>query len=502
MPSVSRVLRLGSFAIVFAAPRYVAAQAQQSRPYQVPGEVLSRPEIGELQRASEGGLDAGMSRDFKFRVGGYLEVPLLLGVNERAEPAEGQEAVEGQDSTVFHHPAVIPTTTWDTWLLTPTLRGGWSELSVFVGNQYVQARAGVGAWWWAPLSAPDAAANGRAIEAFVPLDAYLTFTPKSPISNTSIRWTVGKAGLEYGISPSWGPYQTTVIGSSKGVGEFVTVQHQFDPYWVRAEHGVAVRPGGPSTSLVHHVHLTAGYKSELEAGAHYYTAWTPDERDRPVDPAGRISTVGVHAMAYAGKLGDLWMGAGLVQARNSQNTSGIWVAHSETGQRLMDNYFGPASGGTGSLRLAMVEYNQFLKTILGDQDPLKDLRVSLFGMATHVGSDDAAWDDTLKLKYGANFTYAPLSWIGAGFRYDKVIPDTSDSRQSFAILAPRLVFRSSFISREQIVLQYTRFFYGKRIPEMPRADLVPRLSPSPAAPVTSLSPYDKQVFSISGSITF
>jgi hypothetical protein len=38
----------------------------------------------------------------------------------------------------------------------------------------------------------------------------------------------------------------------------------------------------------------------------------------------------------------------------------------------------------------------------------------------------------------------------------------NDSRESFTVITPRLLFRTQFISNEQVILQYTRYFLGSR----------------------------------------
>jgi len=65
-----------------------------------------------------------------------------------------------------------------------------------------------------------------------------------------------------------------------------------------------------------------------------------------------------------------------------------------------------------------------------------------------------------KLKYGAEVTYLPLASFGFGARFDEVQPNMDDSTQSFAVLSPRLVLRTNFVTHEQVLIQYSRYFYG------------------------------------------
>jgi hypothetical protein len=70
---------------------------------------------------------------------------------------------------------------------------------------------------------------------------------------------------------------------------------------------------------------------------------------------------------------------------------------------------------------------------------------------------------TDKFKWGAEATYTPLSFLGVSLRYDNVSPDMDDNTLSFQALSPKLIFRSEFVTHEQIIIQYTRYFYGDNV---------------------------------------
>jgi len=65
-----------------------------------------------------------------------------------------------------------------------------------------------------------------------------------------------------------------------------------------------------------------------------------------------------------------------------------------------------------------------------------------------------------RLKAGAELTYIPISWLGVGGRYDLVDVNTSDSNSNFSVFSPRVILRSNFVTHEQILIQYSRYFYG------------------------------------------
>ena len=79
-------------------------------------------------------------------------------------------------------------------------------------------------------------------------------------------------------------------------------------------------------------------------------------------------------------------------------------------------------------------------------------------MYNHIDAATAPTDK--KLKFGAEVTYLPLAWFGVGGRYDAVQPDMHDSTANFSVISPRLYFRTDFVTHEQIMVQYSHYFYG------------------------------------------
>ena len=65
-----------------------------------------------------------------------------------------------------------------------------------------------------------------------------------------------------------------------------------------------------------------------------------------------------------------------------------------------------------------------------------------------------------KLKFGVEGTYSVLPWLALSGRYDRVTPDMDDQRYSFAVMSPRLIFRTGWDSHDQVVLQYSHWFNG------------------------------------------
>jgi len=104
-----------------------------------------------------------------------------------------------------------------------------------------------------------------------------------------------------------------------------------------------------------------------------------------------------------------------------------------------------------------------------------DVDLSIFGMYTGVTTYDVTMP-TAKLKVGADLVVRPIKWFGFGVRFDDVQPSNlgatatmpAGEHESFAVLSPKLIFRSNWVSHEEITLQYTHYFLGSAVaPQTP-----------------------------------
>jgi hypothetical protein len=99
-----------------------------------------------------------------------------------------------------------------------------------------------------------------------------------------------------------------------------------------------------------------------------------------------------------------------------------------------------------------------------------DLKVVLYGMLNKVHSDykpidKTVWgptDGNLKLKYGTDIQYHATPSLTAAVRFDRLQPNSEIPEQSFAILSPRIVLTSNWVTREQVTFQYSRYIYNQR----------------------------------------
>ena len=57
-------------------------------------------------------------------------------------------------------------------------------------------------------------------------------------------------------------------------------------------------------------------------------------------------------------------------------------------------------------------------------------------------------------------TYTFLPFMGAGARFDRVVPSSKDSQETFHVLAPFLQWKSDWTSHDTLTLSYVKWFLG------------------------------------------
>jgi len=153
------------------------------------------------------------------------------------------------------------------------------------------------------------------------------------------------------------------------------------------------------------------------------------------------------------------------------NTANNPVTHGHAFYPKTDPYDAgrPCSSGNGSVDTLLAQYEfsltNFRQQFSGGQKfwgDGQDLYLKLYGMYNKVKSDFAPNDGIHKLKFGADLSASLLPWLSAGVRFDRLQPNNKVPEQSFAILSPRLVFKSNWNTHEAITIQYSRYMYNQR----------------------------------------
>jgi hypothetical protein len=222
------------------------------------------------------------------------------------------------------------------------------------------------------------------------------------------------------------------------------------------------------SSFAHHAHLGLANAELGQVGLHYIHALTRDDRVAPTLADGGITVLGADVSGQFQRFGRAYLGLAFTDADNARTVSPIIrVLNAPGGPGLMREYFGPDSGGNGTLFTVGGQYDLSLGQLARHPQPFSgygpDIVVSLFGIYTSVSSPDVDFHGIKKLKYGTEATYSMLPWLAAGMRYDRVQDDTSDDTRTFAVISPRLILRTDYNSQDQVTIQYSRWMYGSGV---------------------------------------
>jgi hypothetical protein len=464
------------------------------------------PQVGALpggltpaygQRAADEG-------EWRFDFHGFITMPLRMGLNTRAGAATTDQHID-----VLHAPPVVPDYR-DSFTFTSVVPEPYAQLNFSYGNSIVTGNVII-----LSRTATTAATFYNPPDQSGISDAFVNFRLPNLAKHFHLEANVGAFTNRYGVMGEYdeGRYGTPVIARVNGVGENVIgkfaigdavlaieegFQGQFDkfPYDTLPAGWNGFANQNVGSGFVNHLHVGLGYLSTLTVGLHYLNAWTQDDRaEQSTTPDGNLRVLAADLRLTTGNIGHLYLAAARTDASHVGSIGGILeIMNTGGGPGLIDNYLGPQSGGTGTLTTFAAQYDVSLKSILrypevflGDS---RDLVVSLFGMQTHVSSNDPAYDGVNKLKFGGEAGVSLYAWLAASLRVDEVMPDLHAQAQSFGIVSPRLIFRSKWQAHDQVVLQYSRFIYG--------SDVIVR-SGYPAVPDPTLHP-DRDVISLSASM--
>ena len=225
-------------------------------------------------------------------------------------------------------------------------------------------------------------------------------------------------------------------------------------------------------------------------------------------PDGKLDVFGAELRLDANMYGYFYAGFSQINADDAVTVApAIEVLHAYGGGQfnlgVTDNYLDTrvvlraisgrsraahfCSGGNGAVNSILAQYEFSVANLLTNLESPgtrfwgegRDFSIALYGMYNKVESEnkcDLAADPTCnratdmdgvsKLKFGTDLAFSALSWFGVGTRFDRVQPNSRIPEQSFSVLSPRLIFRSKWVTHEEIQLQYSRYMYNQRTCEV------------------------------------
>jgi hypothetical protein len=411
----------------------------------------------------------------------------------------------GQSSSTIHAP-IIPDDQYLGWQHTRHNEKDWAELFFSYGNSWAKGTVALQGFNFTDAAWTESAAQ------FGISQGYVTITPELPYENVRLTAKVGSFWNRYGTAGRYdaGEYDTYLFGRTHTMGEALRAEIDLGDFTVGVEQGLGTKRPNPSVyntarfTMLHHEHADISYAKTITLGAHYLYSWTAEE-DRngttfPGQPDGSLGVYGADLRLDANKFGYLYAGFSHIAANDAITVApAIEVLHAYGGGEytlgVTQNYLdspgtsngGAActplaggvpppppndrcSGGTGSVDSILAQYEFSVANFITNSNDSSarfwgdgpDLRIVLYGMYNKVSSLDVRMNDVSKLKYGTDVVWSALSWFGIGVRADRVQPNNKIPEQSFAVLSPRLIFRSSFVTHEEIQLQFSRYFYNQR----------------------------------------
>jgi len=265
------------------------------------------------------------------------------------------------------------------------------------------------------------------------------------------------------------------------------------------------------SNFAHHVHAGVLYRGWLMMAAHYLTSWTPDDNNQtPPMPGvqveeGRATVVGAEVHVDGDAIGNGYLGFSHVDVKNVLPLgNAVQLPHGSTGRSFAESFFGARdriqgftpTNDTGTVDTLLFQYTLGLAQYMG-QLPLdaRDIRMAWYAMFNHAVSPKtdpnsvANLDvDTYKLKWGTEWQMDTLSWLTLGFQFDYVQPDISDTKQGYLAITPRAIIRSTWESKERILLSYTHFFLGD--------------TAFPASPFSDILESDSELFTLTAIMSF
>ena len=423
-------------------------------------------------------------------------------------------ALPNQSRTTFHSP-YIPDDQYLSWTFDRTWEKAWTEIYLSYGTDRIVGTVGFAAFDFTDTSLLGSTANPAQFGIY---QGWLTLTPSVDVRNLRLDWKVGAFDEKFGMAArtNGGPYDTYMFGRTQQMGVALASEYDVGDFTVKAEHGLGAHlemvsagtvPTGnplaqahptsdatpilgasPGFTLLNHLHVGVAWRHRIQVNLHYLLAWSQDDRVQatlanPSGSTGSLGTYGVEGRLLGGGFGDLYLAYSHINATNVTLVGPAYeVVHSSGGgghngaNGIYENFFNASGNGDGDIDNVQIGYDLSVGELLRSMNASRamskngpDVGLSVFAMYSAVSGTDPGsispyngkpTDGTKKLKYGADLEARLVPWFGLGIRGDSVQPDWHDSSEAFGVITPRLFFRTKFVTREEIIVQYSHYWDG------------------------------------------
>lgn len=412
-------------------------------------------------------------RGIRFALHGYFRAPMRITKAARPAPKPG----EGDYN--WRTPYLIDDDYFRSgFAYTPVNESDWSELYLSVGNEKLTATFGLQGTLFSDAARPIIDRQLGIAQGWLTYRVPLDFIP---FFKARLRVKGGAFWERFGHMPK---YDTYIFSRIHQMGENVRLELERDKVTLWLQHGIGTHlediASNQGLTLLNYATVGASYDRTIELGGYLFDSQARDKRPLKELTDSTISIVGVDVRADTHYAGKLYAATSYISAEQSQwQSPAIETMHSFGGRGLEENYFGTenSQNGTGSLWNVGWQYDLSLADVYKQasgsvSSPLPwggDVTASFFGLYSFIQSKQQSTDpiinrdDRKSFKWGFEPGWRITEWMGISGRYDRVVLDVGDSANSFRILSPRISFFTSFITREMLYIQYSRYIYNERI---------------------------------------
>jgi hypothetical protein len=488
------------------------------------------------------------SRRWNYKLRGFFRAPARVGIGPRAGTTEGSQ---------LHSPPRMVGFTSDEWTYIGVAPSPTAQIQLTVRNKRVEGTVIIAGNTFYDAGYPHLDQTGGFSQAYVSLKSPALFGTRGGLA-----WTVGAFSERFGTAgpnqESAGYYGTYLFGRTHVAGESLVLDYDLtDNLELVLEHGLGAKiepipfiplndAEGPvrapylpdqgltpqGSNFLHHAHAALLHNRWLRVAAHFLHSWSPNDNLYP-PPQNRVEDASL--MVVGGEVhldhptaGNGYLGYSHIDAADIMPlTDALQVIHGSTGPVFKEQYFGaqplvykqegfadaPVGPGSpfddsGTVDTLLFQYILRLGPLLGKKREDLDLSLAAFGMYNHIWSPKQILGDQIvpeyqfvqdRLKFGGEVQFGMFRFLSLGVRGDRVMPDGGNADVAYTALSPRMILHSNWLSREYVVLNYTRYFFGNEYyqPSPPYRQPTP-----PAPPYDAIGHADENVLSLTAMIAF